>query len=211
MEARHDPRLPTLADAEADPEIRIMLAQRPSFERECLKALVEIESGFNIVGACDTAVESLKGVRDWQPDIVLTDLSLPGRSGVDLLVEIRRKSPLTGILVLTGKTDRRSVCSALHAGADGYILHSSSADELTLAIRAVFWGQRFLCKAIEGKILSDYLSGYWPASSSIVTQPITAREILESVTAGRNGTVPRELGVRQKNLPRPRTAESSRR
>ncbi len=94
-----------------------------------------------------------------QPDIVMTDLGLPGRSGIELLSEIKRLSPLTRKLVLTAHENEEYIRAALNAGADGYVLKDANSAELMLGIRTVSVGQQFLCKAIASKILSGYLSG----------------------------------------------------
>src|SRR6202795_1554703 len=139
--------------AEAKPRISIVLVEDHAILREGLKALIEIESDFDMVGDFCRVEESLDGIRDLQPDIVLMDLSLPGRSGIELLAEIRRLSPRTRKLVLTAHDTEEYIRAALNAGADGYVLKDANSAELNRAIRSVSVGQRFLCDAVASKVL----------------------------------------------------------
>jgi DNA-binding NarL/FixJ family response regulator len=197
-----------LIGGEAKPRIRIVLVEDHAILREGLKALIEIESDFDIVGDFSRMEESLDGIRDLQPDIVLMDLSLPGRSGIELLAEIRRLSPLTRKLVLTGHETEEYIRAALNAGADGYILKDANSAELMLAIRTVSLGRQFLCNAIASKILSGYLSGDQRPFSPAAAQSITEREreVLTRIALGNsNKVIARELGVSPKTVEKHRS------
>src|SRR5258708_32450561 len=173
MQIGIDARPSTPAVSLRKPRIRIVLVEDHAILREGLKALIEIESDFHIVGEFGSVEDCLEGIRDLQPDLVLTDLALPGRSGIELLAEIQRLSPLTRKLVLTAHENEEYIRAALNAGADGYVLKDANSTELMLAIRTVSAGQQFLCKAIASKILSGYLSGDQRASGSAGAPRIT--------------------------------------
>jgi DNA-binding NarL/FixJ family response regulator len=148
------------------------------------------------------------GIHDLQPDIVLTDLALPGRSGIELLGAIQRISPLTRKLVLTAHENEEYIRAALNAGADGYVLKDANSAELMLAIRTVSLGQQFLCKAIASKILSGYAAGDQRATTPVVTQSITEREreVLTRIALGNsNKLIARDLGVSPKTVEKHRS------
>jgi DNA-binding NarL/FixJ family response regulator len=176
--------------------------------REGLKALIEIEPDFDVVGEFGSVEDSLEGIGRLQPDLVLTDLALPGRSGIELLTEIQRLSPLTRKLVLTAHENEEYIRAALSAGANGYVLKDANSAELMLAIRTVSVGQQFLCKAIASKILSCYLSGDQRPHCSAAAQSITEREreVLTRIAQGNsNKLIARDLGVSPKTVEKHRS------
>jgi DNA-binding NarL/FixJ family response regulator len=193
-------------------KIRIVLVEDHAILREGLKALIEIESDFDIVGEFGSVEDCLLGIVDLSPDLLLTDLALPGRSGIELLTEIQRLCPMTRKLVLTAHENEEYIRAALNAGANGYVLKDANSAELMLAIRTVSLGQQFLCKAIASKILSGYLSGYAPGDQRpavpAVTQSITEREreVLTRIALGNsNKVIARELGVSPKTVEKHRS------
>jgi DNA-binding NarL/FixJ family response regulator len=192
-----------LFKTESKPRIRIVLVEDHSIMRECLKALIEVDQSFDVVGEFDSAEQSLNGIRDLQPDVLLTDLGLPGRSGIDLLGDVDRISPGTRKLVLTAYDNIQYISAAMSAGADGYVLKSASSDELMRAIRAVSMGQHFLCKAITDEMPADSFAGDRPSSAPAAARPITGREreVLTCVAAGHSTKViARNLGVSPKTV-----------
>ena len=197
---------------ETTPRIRIVLVEDHAILREGLKALILMESDFDIVGEFESAEKSLAGIAELQPDIVITDLALPGRSGIELLADVKRLSPRTRKVVLTAHENEEYIRAALNAGADGYVLKDANSAELMLGIRTVSVGQQFLCKAVASKILSGYLSGHVSsdqlASSPSATQSITGREreVLTRIALGNsNKLIARELGVSPKTIEKHRS------
>jgi DNA-binding NarL/FixJ family response regulator len=205
-------RSPTSPAKESAPRIRIVLVEDHAILREGLKALILMEADFDVVGEFASAELGLPGITELQPDIVMTDLALPGRSGIELLAEIKRVSPRSRKLVLTAHENEEYIRAALNAGADGYVLKDANSAELMLAIRTVSVGQQFLCKAIASKILSGYLSGYAAgdqrAATPVVTQSITEREreVLTRIALGNsNKLIARDLGVSPKTVEKHRS------
>jgi DNA-binding NarL/FixJ family response regulator len=203
---------PSLLARDSMPRIRIVLVEDHAILREGLKALILMEADFDIVGEFASAEQSLAGIGELQPDIVITDLALPGRSGIELLGEVKRLSPQSRKLVLTAHENEEYIRAALNAGADGYVLKDANSAELMLAIRTVSLGQQFLCKAIASKILSGYLSGYSAgdqrAAAPAMTQCITEREreVLTRIALGNsNKLIARDLGVSPKTVEKHRS------
>ena len=189
-------------------QVRIVLVEDHVILREGLKALIQLESDYLIVGEFNSMEPSIAGIRELQPDVVVTDLGLPGRSGIELLCELVAVSPRSHSIVLTAHENEEYIRAALGAGADGYVLKSANGAELMLAIRTVANGQQFLCNAIASKVLSGYLSGDKPAAAGGSAQSITdrEREVLTRIALGHsNKLIARELGVSPKTVEKHRS------
>jgi DNA-binding NarL/FixJ family response regulator len=198
----------TLHGIEGKRRISIVLVEDHAILREGLSALIEIESDFVIVGEFCCVEDALDGIGALQPDLLMTDLALPGRSGIELLAEIQRLSPGTRKLVLTAHENEEYIRAALNAGADGYVLKNANSTELMLAIRTVSAGQQFLCKGIASKILTGYLSGDQRPFCPAVAQSITEREreVLTRIALGNsNKLIARELGLSPKTVEKHRS------
>ncbi len=207
MQLAHEVAPAAVFVSEPKSRIRLVLVEDHAILREGLRALIEIESDLDVVGEFGRVEDSLECIRDSSPDVVVTDLGLPGRSGIELLGEIRRLSPPTRKLVLTAHENEEYIRAALNAGADGYVLKDAHSCELMQAIRTVSSGQQFLCKAIASKILSGYLSGDRPPQAESA-QSITGREreVLTRIALGNsNKLIARDLGVSPKTVEKHRS------
>ena len=206
MSAAPDPI--TAVHGVPNPRTRIVLVEDHAILREGVKALIEIEPDFEVVGDFGSVEEGLAGIQQLQPDLVLTDLALPKCSGFELLAEIKKITPRARKLVLTAHNSEEYIRAALNAGADGYVLKDANRAELMLAIRTVSAGQQFLCKAIASKILSGYLSGGEPRKSAPNSQSITGREreVLTRIAMGEsNKVIARALALSVKTIEKHRS------
>lgn len=187
---------------------RIVLVEDHAILREGLKALIELEPDFEIVGDFGSVEDSLARIDSLQPDLVITDLALPGRSGIQSLADIQRLSPSTRKLILTAHNSEEYIRAALNAGADGYVLKDACSAELMLAIRTVTTGQRFLCKAIASTFLTAYLMNSDSRAHQGSANGMTPREreVLTRIAQGEsNKLIARALGVSPKTVEKHRS------
>jgi DNA-binding NarL/FixJ family response regulator len=171
--------------------------------REGLRSLLELQHDLRVVGEAATFDEAVVQVREHRPDVVLTDIGLPGRSGLMLVRELRQVSPATRVILLTAYASEEYIRAGLEAKADGYVLKDSGHGELVSAIHAVASGQHFLCKAVASHVLATYArNGQGGAPRDPLTS-VTSRErqVLTRIATGRsNKEVARELNLSVKTV-----------
>ena len=117
--------------------IRILLIDDQTTIRQALQMLLEREPGFEIVGGAADGETGVAFVERLKPDVVLVDIEMPGIDGIETTRIIKDRFPYTNILVLTGQDDQSCLERALQAGAKGYLLKTTPAEDLVYAIRSV--------------------------------------------------------------------------
>ncbi|WP_286939291.1 response regulator [Achromobacter sp. UBA4530] len=132
--------------------IAVMLADDHTLLRAGLRRLLEHAGGISVEGEAGNGLEALKllGQRPW--DLLVLDMSMPGRDGVDLIRQIRHEYPRTPILVLTMHGEQQYAVRAIKAGAAGYLTKDSAAEELVVAVRKVAAGGRYLSQSLAESI-----------------------------------------------------------
>lgn len=126
--------------------VTIVIADDHSIIRDGLKNLFHLEPTFKVVGDAGDADETLFVTRTKNPDILLLDINMPGASGIEILSEIKKQSPMTKVIVLTIHDEGHYLRKALEMGADGYVLKDSDFFTLKLAINNVMNGEKFIDK-----------------------------------------------------------------
>jgi NarL family two-component system response regulator LiaR len=156
-------------------KIRVYLADDHELVRRGLVALLDTDETITVVGAGVDGVEAVRHVEELQPDVILLDLQMPRKSGLEAIEEIRGKNPDARILVLTSFGDDDKVFAAVQAGALGYLLKDSSPEELVQAINDVCAGTPFLDPEIALKVIQELNR---PLANRRPTEdPLTPREI----------------------------------
>lgn len=142
----------------SDP-IRILLADDHAVVRHGIRSLLEQHADLLVVEEASTADEVLAAAASCDPDVALIDIRLSGpdsRSGIDVTRRLKRCGERPRIAIITAFDDDEYVFSALHAGADAYIVKTVSEDVLADAIRAVHAGERYVSGPILGSVLSQF-------------------------------------------------------
>lgn len=105
----------------------------------------------------DSALEALAAQ---VPDVVILDLSMPGRSGIDLLVEIKHRHPKLPVLIMSFHAEELFAVRALRAGAAGYLMKSAAPEELTAAVNKVIRGGRYVTESVAERLAADIDKAY---------------------------------------------------
>lgn len=138
--------------------IRILLIDDQTTIRQALQMLLEQEPGFEIVGGASDGNTGIAAVERLRPDLVLVDIEMPGIDGIETTQIIRERFPETQILVLTGQDDQECLQRALQAGAKGYLLKTTPAEDLVYAIRAVQKGYSQVSPGLIERMMTQTLA-----------------------------------------------------
>jgi NarL family two-component system response regulator LiaR len=135
--------------------IRILIADDHAVVREGLRTLIGTEPGMELVGEAADGVEAVRKAHMLQPDVILLDMMMPRKGGLEAINEIMRQVPGTRILVLTSFSHDDKVFPAIKAGALGYLLKNASPQALLSAIRDVDQGQPTMSPDIASKLMRE--------------------------------------------------------
>lgn len=136
--------------------IKILLVDDQELFREALHTLLAVQPDFKVVAEAANGEEALRQAAQHQPDIVLMDLRMPVLDGVSATQRLRAQLPACRVIVLTTFDDDEYVFEGLRAGAVGYLLKDTSAENLYGAIRAAARGEYFLQPSITAKVVAEF-------------------------------------------------------
>jgi DNA-binding NarL/FixJ family response regulator len=174
----------------SDIPLRIVLADDHPVVREGLAAMLSGQPDFEVVGEAADGETAARLVRDLQPDVLLTDLRMPGLDGVALTAQVQRTAPSVRVLVLTTYDSDSDIVRAVEAGATGYMLKDTPAVQLFEAIRATARGETVLTPSVATRLVSRLRA---PAPDALSRREV---EVLEQVALGRsNAEVGRVLFI----------------
>ena len=139
-------------------KIRLLIVDDHTLFRQTLRSYLTTIENIEVVGEAGDGMDAINKTMELKPDIVLMDIAMPNLNGIQATREIRNRSPATKILVLTMYETGQHVREILRAGASGYILKKSPAQELVSAIQAVIQDETFLCPSVAKQVLSRYLN-----------------------------------------------------
>ncbi len=154
--------------------IRIVIADDHAVVREGLRTLIASEPSMQLVGEAGDGVEAVAQTRALQPDVVLMDLMMPRKNGIEAIAEIKRENADVRILVLTSFAEEDKVFPAIRAGALGYLLKDSSPQQLLQAIHDVYRGESSLHPSIALKLIRELTR---PSDLPPAEHPLTEREL----------------------------------
>ncbi len=171
-------------------DLRVVLVDDQTLVRHGIRSLLEIAGGVEVVAEADDGESGVAAVVRQAPDVVLLDLRMPGRDGLWVLDELRRRGLEVPVLVLTPFDDDELVLRALRGGAQGYLLKDVTVEQLSGAVHALAEGGTFVQPAVTARLLRAVRSGSvaepGAGSDEAWVQPLTEREtqVLRLVAQG---------------------------
>lgn len=138
--------------------IRVLVAEDEEAVREALVDLLTSDAAIDVVGSAKDADEAIEMAASSKPDVALVDVKMPGGGGVRAAREIRANSPQTHVVALSAYEDRRTVLEMLRAGAVGYMVKGTSADEILRTIRRSLRGQGSLSVEVTADVIRELVA-----------------------------------------------------
>lgn len=163
--------------------LRIVLADDHRMFRNALRALLEKESGIEVVAEASDGLELLAILEEQPVDLVCMDIGMPNMNGVDATRQLLARWPYTKVIGLSAYSDRQFVMDLLNAGAHGYVTKAEASEELLRAIDVVCKGRTYLCPDVAATVTSALMSD----SGLHTAQPqLTRRErqVLQRIAEG---------------------------
>jgi DNA-binding NarL/FixJ family response regulator len=174
--------------------ISIVVADDHRIVRQGIREMLSEDPNLRVVGEAATGEEALQLTDRLRPDVLVLDLVMPGRSGLQVLTELQRRGLGTKAVVLTMHNSRAFVREALQLGAAGYVTKDSSIEELAQAVRQAAGGQRFLSSTVSDALagqLTQATNGRRQLSNreqqvlTMSAEGLTARQIGSALSIGR--------------------------
>ncbi|MDO4259004.1 MAG: response regulator transcription factor [Actinomycetaceae bacterium] len=178
-----------------DSKIRLVIVDDEPLVRTALTMILQGDPAFEIVGQGADGQAGVDAVRALRPDVVLMDLHMPGRDGVWACGQIKRQFPQVSVLVLTAFDTDQMLSGALGAGAAGFLLKDSSAEQIIAAVHNVAGGQRSFSPAIVEQMVANQVA---MGAGNMAPPQLTAREYEVAILVAEglvNNEIADELGI----------------
>ena len=185
-------------------DIRVVVVDDHAIVRDGLVALLDALDGISVVGSAADGRSALHVVADASPDVVVMDIQRPGLDGIEATRFISGRHPEVRVVMLTMNEDDETVLAAMRAGASGYLLKGSGADEVLNAVRAAASGGMVFGASLAARVATYFASARPPAAG--VEQPFPdltdrEREVLDLLASGAsNDAIARATYVSDKTV-----------
>jgi DNA-binding NarL/FixJ family response regulator len=185
--------------------IRVLVVDDHALFRRGLQMVLEQEPDIDVVGEASDGSEAVQKAADTLPDIVLMDVRMPKRGGIDACTSIHETVPSARIIMLTISDEEADLYDAIKAGAMGYLLKEISIEEVASAIRAVHGGQSLISPSMASKLLNEFASMIKKTDDrqQVPTPRLTDREmeVLKLVAKGLNNRdIAKELFISENTV-----------
>jgi DNA-binding NarL/FixJ family response regulator len=157
--------------------VRVLVVDDQELFRRGLTMLLAVESGIEVVGEAGDGVEGTAIAESSAPDVVLLDVRMPKRSGIEACLSIKEAVPSAKIIMLTVSDEEADLYEAVKSGASGYLLKDSSIEEVAQAVRVVADGQSLISPSMAIKLIDEFKQMSKPEKASGPGLRLTEREL----------------------------------
>jgi two-component system, NarL family, response regulator LiaR len=182
--------------------IKVVLIDDHDLLRRGMKTMLESHAEIEVVGEASNGSDALGTVESMLPDVVLIDVIMPGKDGIEATREIKDAFPHVSVVVLSGHDEQQFVFDALKAGASGYLLKNAELDEVVQTVRTAAVGEGKMSPTVASQVLTEFQS-YQKVDVADVFQPLTKREreILKLMSQGLpNKTIASRLSISERTV-----------
>lgn len=179
--------------------IRVLLADDHAIVRAGLKEILSDTGDIAVAGEATNGNEALELVREHDYDIAVLDLTMPGRSGIELVRQMKEEKPGLRVLVLTMHSEEQYAVRALKAGASGYLTKESAADQLVTAIRRIAAGGAFVSPETAQRLAVDVTAPAGAAPHTLLSD--REFQVFRLIAGGRSvSEIARQLSLSVKTI-----------
>lgn len=171
-------------------QIRVLLADDHALVRAGIRQLLEHSGDIQIVAEANDGEAAQALIQQHRPDVAVLDIQMPKASGIEVTRWVRANMPGVGVLILTAYNDDPYVMAVLQAGANGYVLKTSSPEDLIQAVHDVYEGKSVLDASVTQKLMAHMFSSLKPP----IVEELTNRE-LEVLSLAAKGFTNKAIGV----------------
>ena len=184
----------------------VLIADDHAIVRQGLRALIDGDKDFQLVGEADNGLEAVRLVESLKPNLLVVDLMMPGLNGLEVARQTKEISPVTRIVVLSMYSDEAYVLEALRKGATGYVLKDAQSTDLLKALHAVSGGHHYLSPPLSERAIEVYARKAGSATLDLFeTLTKREREVLQLAAEGLS-----QNEIAQRLQISPRTSETHR-
>jgi DNA-binding NarL/FixJ family response regulator len=164
---------------------KILIVENHALLRAGMRSLISMDPNLEVVGDLGNARDAITALRTLTPDLILMDISMPGMSGIEAVIDIKKRYPRIRIIIVTVHRADEYIHSSLRAGADGYLLKDATHEELQVAIRSVLSGKIYLSPDVSAEVVQRYLNAGRDAAATPLSE-LTHRErqVLKLIAEG---------------------------